>query len=463
MKKHGAIAVLLTACLLLGGCNLVDGGHNASQDSSRDTSDASSGPWSSSDPSVTTSRAGGDTAETSSRLGTSSLPAESGSSSGNLPPAGSEPESGGSSNTLDDMFAAAKASYEADLVHPLGAGEEAFPLYIRILAGDAVEFVAEVQYYHKIFGTCYYDTLDPAYIEYTETMDYESYLSARTYRIKWEAGRYQVTDRDWQMDYSDLPPAGFTKVYGQLSEKQRDICRFEGDILKLSYDRGQSWIYTPYTKSLLLSRGDSYDGRAHLQDGCSFMRDGLSAFVYGGNAYIEAPVTIAVTYDQGQSFTEVRLPEPIQARDFFIGFLPDANHGYGPESFGWLAIGRDRLMSMEGRSVYFTHDGGRSWVNSHSLDDQFSTLLSGAAFASEQVGFLCFTSIGGDSSWILRTVDGGRSWEDFQLPLPEDLDENDYSIALAPVFEGNQGVFELRPGENRRARFLSDDGGRTWR
>lgn len=41
--------------------------------------------------------------------------------------------------------------------------------------------------------------------------------------------------------------------------------------------------------------------------------------------------------------------------------------------------------------------------------------------------------------------------------------EANYRIALTPVFEGTTGVLELRPTENRRARFLSDDGGFTWR
>ena len=455
MKPYGAIAVMLGACLLLGGCSLVDGGAPSGAPSG-DTGLA--GGLTTTSLTDTASMAGGDTGVSSGGPGESS---ESSSLAGDA--SQPEPGSGGSENTLDDIFAAAKAAYDREHNTPLGAGEDRVLLNIHIIAGDASAFVAEAKYYETVFDTCCYETLEDERIEYTKTRDYKSYLSTVRYRIEWEDGRYQTTDTGCGIDLADLEAADFTKVYSQLTEKQRDLCQFgPGDALQLTYDCGESWIDAPYTKEVVLDRGDSYDGLAHLQDGCSFMRDGLSAFVFGGSTYQNVPVTVAVTYDQGRSFTEVQLPESINARKFSIGFLPGENQSYGPDSFGWLVVGHDRLMSKEALSVYFTHDGGRSWENSHALDDQFSTLFSGAAFASEKVGYLCFTSISGDYSWTLRTVDGGQGWENFYLPLPDSVDKDHYAIALTPVFEGNQGVFELRPIENRRARLLSDDGGLTW-
>ena len=59
-------------------------------------------------------------------------------------------------------------------------------------------------------------------------------------------------------------------------------------------------------------------------------------------------------------------------------------------------------------------------------------------------------------------MDDGKTFSDFHLPLPDIPDKDFYDIALTPTFEGSQGIFELRPIENRRARYLSEDGGRTW-
>ncbi|HIZ84503.1 MAG TPA: hypothetical protein H9668_08830 [Firmicutes bacterium] len=359
----------------------------------------------------------------------------------------------------DGMFAAVRLALEAQWPAPRGEGEGRILLNIRILAGDASEFAAQVQYYDTI-----YDVFDTYLNDRPVTFrGFRSHLSTYLCRLKWEDGRYQEVKSEWDIDYSDLEPADAVRVYAELTEEQRDICDFRGGTLQLSYDCGQSWIDTPYTKEQILDRGDDYDGLYNLHDGCSFMRDGLSAFVFGGCAYLDSPVTVAVTYDQGQSWMEVQLPDSINVRDFSIGFLPGEDGTYGPDSFGWLVAGHDRSMGWEACSIYFTYDGGRSWENSHGLDDWYSTLFSGAAFSSEEVGFLCFTSITGDSSRILRTVDGGKTWEDFELPLPEFPGSESYEITITPTFDGKNGVFELRRTQNSRARFVTDDGGLTWR
>lgn len=91
---------------------------------------------------------------------------------------------------------------------------------------------------------------------------------------------------------------------------------------------------------------------------------------------------------------------------------------------GWLAIGHDPGAGQAPMSIFQTIDGGHSWMLMRSALDQPNGNLdtccqSGMAYLSDQVGLV--TNLYGPitSPFIDWTIDGGKTWQTIQLPLPE--------------------------------------------
>ncbi len=145
------------------------------------------------------------------------------------------------------------------------------------------------------------------------------------------------------------------------------------------------------------------------------------------------------TLDGGQTWLSIgypALPGSFQLLDLY----------FIDENEGW-AVGRDDDLGHY-RTIYHTTNGGETWEL--SIPFQSATSYYGVCFVDRQHGWIV-----GPRSYLLRTEDGGRSWQRVNLPYGNltNLFFTDVQFANANVgwMVGTLG-FVLR----------SVDGGRTW-
>jgi photosystem II stability/assembly factor-like uncharacterized protein len=155
------------------------------------------------------------------------------------------------------------------------------------------------------------------------------------------------------------------------------------------------------------------------------------------------------TSDGGASWTSLSLPEPMGSR---IGFRDEAH--------GWLIapLGRGARQPVH---LYATDDAGDSW---HRLPDLPAGIQS-FAFRRSSEAWLAGNNSG--PPHVYRSVDGGLSWQQREIPLPEG--------SLIPAIESWDTLVTLLPGQGAVAsafcgcpevdgfQSISLDGGATWR
>lgn len=244
---------------------------------------------------------------------------------------------------------------------------------------------------------------------------------------------------------------------GLLPEDYR--CEIREEQVMVTYNGGDSWTPTPVPVRAM----EGLEGRQMDSSGC-YLSPQRSVLVSGG--FGEYPLTVWSSRDLGKSWDSVILAElPVEwdARKKQVGFFS--------ESGGWLVAAGNRTMSWEEHRVFLTQDGGVSWQEVGNALEQESSLVTGASFASPQVGFLAFRLADNEQPFLLRTSDGGDSWQRVFLELPEEY-EGYFRVVTSPEFlptDPQTGMVLVEQDENgdlgygRKARFLTDDGGLSWR
>ncbi|MGE5579209.1 MAG: WD40/YVTN/BNR-like repeat-containing protein [Bacillota bacterium] len=169
------------------------------------------------------------------------------------------------------------------------------------------------------------------------------------------------------------------------------------------------------------------------------------------------------TSDAGESWDSTELPNATVVGRF--SFLN--------ENEGWLTLHQGAAMHSEQVTILATTDGGKTWseVSTVSPDPQpgelpFSGNKSGLAFSNSSNGFLTgYWPVPG-SPYLFSSTDGGRTWAQMELALPEGYEEADCSTHT-PVFYGEGAgtlpVTLYAPAGEREILFYSTmDGGKTW-
>ena len=137
----------------------------------------------------------------------------------------------------------------------------------------------------------------------------------------------------------------------------------------------------------------------------------MMSFVDDKAGWIHRRRTLQTTTDGGATLTEIDLPEGV--KDIVSVSLRTPSDGY--------------LLDVAG-VLYVTQDGGQSW-SSHSLglDLETYTILPTADSAAGAIRFtdadhgivaLNFAGGGQIRVLILRTADGGQTWEQESVPAP---------------------------------------------
>jgi beta-lactamase regulating signal transducer with metallopeptidase domain len=131
---------------------------------------------------------------------------------------------------------------------------------------------------------------------------------------------------------------------------------------------------------------------------------------------------------------------------------------------GYLLGVIDKAVMQVYCILYKTEDGGKSWrqVEMDTAGTEHRQTYD-FSFVSNKEGYVAIYSFSNDTPCMLRTEDGGVTWEPVQFS--EEI--IDFCQAFAPVYDGDKYiVFVGKEGSSRdkgeKACYESSDGGKTW-
>ncbi len=135
---------------------------------------------------------------------------------------------------------------------------------------------------------------------------------------------------------------------------------------------------------------------------------------------IAAPPDVWFTTDGGASWGS----SPLDVNGAQLEYLIPGIIGFSDVQNGWLLAHVGAGMSHDYVAIFTTTDGGRSWKR--VVDPQVNNLpmgcrKTGLVFLSPRIGYLSGDCMGVTSGiYLLRTADGGVTWQDVKLPPPAD-------------------------------------------
>lgn len=212
--------------------------------------------------------------------------------------------------------------------------------------------------------------------------------------------------------------------------------------------------------------------QAQVDEGQWIHLDGDSvAVIVPGN-----PVRILYSADAGVTWRESTV-DGSEGMYAFGEWRPDTPY-YGGwiGSFGedgmYLALTGPLALGSQPVSLFLSDDGGETW---REIGDPFHQgahrcAVTGAAFASEEIGFVCYRYYEDAGPDIWFTHDGGRIWE--ELAVEEPAQYLPYAgswvfTPCSPEFSGVSGAipvtaFEQNTGREETLYLCTTDGGRSW-
>lgn len=203
--------------------------------------------------------------------------------------------------------------------------------------------------------------------------------------------------------------------------------------------------------------------------------NGQWAYLNGDNIAViipASPVKIMLSNDAGETWRESTVVES-DGWDFLGEWRTDIQYwggyiGFNGEANGYLVLTSGVAMNHQDLRIYLTDDGGTTWNEIGNPYDAHISVLTGAGFASDQVGFISyrhFEDAGPDIWW---TKDGGKTWSKLTVEIPEKYAPDQHSFTpQSPTFNGDEGTYPIiRSATNDEAEITinmySHDGGITW-
>lgn len=201
------------------------------------------------------------------------------------------------------------------------------------------------------------------------------------------------------------------------------------------------------------------------------LEEGQWVSLNGGQVAVivpESPVRLLLSSDGGETWRETVITE---SRDmFFLGaYQEDMQYQGGYVGFngqdGYLVLTSGISMNHQALRIFLTADGGETWREIGTPYDQHISVITGAGFASQEVGFISYRYFEDAGPDIWRTTDGGETWSRLEIELPEEY-QGGHFTPLSPSFDGLNGVYpiEMLAGDEteRIICLYSRDGGLTW-
>lgn len=228
--------------------------------------------------------------------------------------------------------------------------------------------------------------------------------------------------------------------------------RIDKGVLLLTGDAGETWLDVGLNKEQVNETVETYGRGGQLFEDSYFVdrENGLYAVFYG-----QVPM-LRLSGDAGETWWDIPFTDdmPRLCTRRIVRFLDSRN--------GYAGLGTDWTMGTGGAVyVYWTHDGGETWISSTSLYEE-GMMLDGLAFADISNGVASLQTVNGDEQYpALRvTTDGGVSFTELFLPW-ESLPSNVSFLDKVDALTEENGVFTLTLGAgtagNTKAVFTSTD------
>jgi photosystem II stability/assembly factor-like uncharacterized protein len=173
-----------------------------------------------------------------------------------------------------------------------------------------------------------------------------------------------------------------------------------------------------------------------------------------------AAVNKDIAWASGSEATVMRTTDGGQSWQTFTFDVPDSLQFRDVEAFG-----RDTAYVLSAGTpglIFKTTDGGQSWTKQYE-NTSAGIFLDGMAFWDEQNGIVMGDPLEG-SFVILRTEDGGNSWEKVaaeNLPAPAEGEGGFAASGTNIMVQGRQHAWFASGGKTSRI-FRSVDGGQSW-
>ncbi|HWQ76674.1 MAG TPA: M56 family metallopeptidase [Syntrophomonas sp.] len=134
------------------------------------------------------------------------------------------------------------------------------------------------------------------------------------------------------------------------------------------------------------------------------------------------------------------------------------------DNFTWAVVCTGPSMGSGNANVCTSTDGGVTWwVGDKSA--MHPGTVTGAGFASSEVGFMSYRYYSIPSPEISRTLDGGKTWELMTVDIPDYLKEYTFT-PLSPTFTGESGRYPIELYSDAKftsiVYLMTEDGGMTW-
>lgn len=132
--------------------------------------------------------------------------------------------------------------------------------------------------------------------------------------------------------------------------------------------------------------------------------------------------------------------------------------------FTWAVVCTGPSLGTGNANVCTSEDGGKTWWVGDKTA-MYPGTVTGAGFASSEVGFISYRYFFDQGPEISRTLDGGKTWGRMTVEVPDDLKENNLT-PLVPAFTGESGSYPIElydsNGNTSMAYLTTKDGGMTW-
>ena len=154
--------------------------------------------------------------------------------------------------------------------------------------------------------------------------------------------------------------------------------------------------------------------------------------------------------------------------DYIEPMIPSAQFiGFTSENNGWLIAAKEKGIGQGGFVLFKTQNGGISWEKTDTeLSGTHPFFITGAGFANEDHGFICFNNAVSAAD-VYETSDGGITWrpKDLLSSLPQKYQTIESLTASSPIFSGSDGIMPMsyfEDGKIIRFYLISRDNGITW-
>jgi len=199
----------------------------------------------------------------------------------------------------------------------------------------------------------------------------------------------RTTDRGETWSCIDLPDSAAIIKIKMRNKYEGIIIDPHGTIYHTS-DSGDSWAP--------IGNMPVVPFRIQYRDGSFPEKD---VFILLNNHYLDMGIFyILKSVDKGQTWEYHKVPENIEAYNMFFS---DRNHG-------WVAGYRKNNDTLYSNVIYYTNDGGNSWIKQLDTINGRSSVSTNyeLEFSDEKHG----AAIGSSSGEVYLTSDGGNHWVD---------------------------------------------------